>query len=90
MSDHELREEIVWTACYDSAGAPTMQRCSVKVTQEQYDLGEHYDMAEDILSEGDYEGPFVHFDRTEVGDIVQAGLEISAENNKAEEAKGLA
>jgi hypothetical protein len=35
------------------------------VTKGQYDLGEHYDLAEQQLEGGGFERPWVHFDGKE-------------------------
>lgn len=52
-------------ACRNAGGSADMPVFDVKVSQDQYDLGEHYDMAEVLAEKGGYEAPFVCFDHTE-------------------------
>ncbi len=76
MNTCEPKKEVVWTACRNASGEPTLQKSIVDVTDEQFTLGEHYDLAEDALYKKHYVGPYLHFDRTEIGDIRRAGLEV--------------
>jgi len=52
-------------------GSPEVPVFTVKVTPEQYDLGEHYDAAKKLAAEI-YEGPFICFDSTEIGALERA------------------
>ena len=52
----------VISACHNANGEPDFAMTEVECTREQYDEGEHYEMAEEQLADNDYEPPFVHFD----------------------------
>lgn len=49
-------------ACNNAAGNPDFYFCTVACTDEQYDAGEHCDVAEHAAREEGYEGPFVVYD----------------------------
>ena len=68
-----MRKEIVAIACTSADGSPAVPFFEVEVTEEQYDLGEHYDIAIDKAMDERYERPFVCFDTFELGHIVAAG-----------------
>jgi hypothetical protein len=53
------------TACTRADGLPDFAITNVEVTQEEYEHGVHYDLAEQLLAEQEYEKPFVHFDQTD-------------------------
>jgi hypothetical protein len=66
MSQEPPKNRIaVVTACTRSDGLPDFTLNYVEVNKEEYDNGVHYDLAEEQLTEQDYEGPFVHFDEFE-------------------------
>lgn len=79
MTKTTLRNEAVWVACCNSSGAPDLVRYEVQVTQSQYDLGEHYDMAEAAATGDNYEGPFICFDESETECIANAASLIPKE-----------
>jgi len=60
-----MRTEFVVVICTASNGTPTAPVYKVEVTDEEYDLGIHYDKAEDMASEERYEKPFTCFDNSE-------------------------
>lgn len=68
----------VAVACTDSNGAPTIYIVTISVSQEQYALGEHCDLAEVAAAEDGYEGPFICFDDTEVHSIINAAKLLQA------------
>lgn len=68
-----MRKEIVAVACTASDGSPAVPFYEVEVTQDQYDLGEHYDMAIEQAMEARYERPFVPFDSSELFHLEAAG-----------------
>jgi hypothetical protein len=52
-------------ACRNAEGASDFYFCKVECSQDQYDNGEHYEIAEyQARSEG-YEGPMVAFDEND-------------------------
>jgi len=73
----EIKEVVVWSACKESGGAPTLQKSVVGVTQDDFDLGIHYDLADHAVEDDGYEGPYIHFDHTEVNAISSAANEIN-------------
>lgn len=60
-----MRKELVAIACTSSDGSPTLVCFESEVTEEQYDLGMHYDDAVAQAKEDGYEQPFVCFDNFE-------------------------
>lgn len=68
-----MRKEIVAVACTASDGSPAIPFFEVEVTELQYELGEHYDIAIAEAMDERYEHPFVPFDTSELGHLVQAG-----------------
>ncbi|MFO6247713.1 hypothetical protein, partial [Pseudomonas aeruginosa] len=71
----EIEMQIA-VACVDASGGPDMPIFKVRITQEEYDLGIHYDKARDLAEEARYEGPFVCFDTAEYGPILSAAREL--------------
>ncbi|HBP1590334.1 TPA: hypothetical protein L5U93_004768 [Pseudomonas aeruginosa] len=69
-------EMQVAVACVDASGSPDMPIFKVRITQEEYDLGIHYDKAKDLAEEARYEGPFICFDAAEYGPILSAAREL--------------
>lgn len=65
-----FRNEYVIVACRDAGGSPTMVGYYVKVTQEEYDNGDHYDKAYELAEADGYEGNFIGYDNSEHGDII--------------------
>lgn len=64
MSPDEIRIKLIVLAT-NSEGAPEFYRCTMKVLQEQYDNGDHYDLAkEEAASEG-YKEPMIAFDEND-------------------------
>jgi hypothetical protein len=52
-------------ACRNAEGVSDFYFCKVDLPEEEYDIGTHYELAEDAaLSEG-YEGPMVTFDEND-------------------------
>lgn len=71
----EIEMQIA-VACVDASGGPDMPIFKVRITQEEYDLGIHYDKARDLAEEARYEGPFVCFDTAEYGPILPTAREL--------------
>lgn len=69
-------EMQVAVACIGASGSPDVPVFKVRITQEEYDLGIHYDKAKDFAKEAHYEGPFVCFDAAEYGPILSAAREL--------------
>jgi hypothetical protein len=57
-------------ACRNAEGASDFYFCKVKCKQEQYDVGDHYEMAEEAAYEDGYEGPMVVFDENDGPDFL--------------------
>lgn len=55
------RTITVVSACMRPDGTPCFDMNAVEVTQEEYENGLHYAVAEDLLAGAGYEEPFVHF-----------------------------
>ncbi len=67
-----MRKEMVAVACTSADGSPYIGLFETNVTEEQYDLGEHYDNAEEQAISCGYEGPFQCFDNSEHWTIIAA------------------
>ena len=55
----------VAVACRNASGMPDMPVFTVTVTDEEYELGIHYDKAEALADEEGYEEPFISYDYSE-------------------------
>jgi len=55
-------------ACHNASGEPDFYFCIVQCSETEYQLGQHYDVAESFAKEQGYEGPFVLFDEHESPD----------------------
>ena len=58
-------KQKVMVAGRNSDGSADMFACSVEVSEEQFNLGVHYDAAESLALEAGFEPPFVCFDEHE-------------------------
>lgn len=72
----EIEMQIA-VACIGASGSPDVPIFKVRITQEEYDLGIHYDKARDLAEEARYEGPFICFDAAEYGPILSAARELA-------------
>ncbi|HDS1368500.1 TPA: hypothetical protein ACG4ML_000693 [Stenotrophomonas maltophilia] len=72
-SEIEMQVAVV---CIGASGSPDVPVFKVRITQEEYDLGIHYDKARDLAEEARYEGPFICFDAAEYGPILSAAREL--------------
>jgi hypothetical protein len=52
-------------ACHNASGAPDFYPCTVEVSLEQYDEGEHYERAEEKARDSGYEGPMLAYDEND-------------------------
>jgi hypothetical protein len=59
------RPITIVTACMRSDGLPDFALTEVEVTQEEFENGVHYVLAEERLDDRGYEEPYVHFDEHE-------------------------
>ncbi len=50
-----MRKEFVVVICRDASGMPTAPVYEIEVTEEQYELGYHYDSAMSAAQEDGYE-----------------------------------
>lgn len=69
-------EMQVAVACIGASGSPDVPIFKVRVTEEEYDLGIHYDKARDLAEDARYEGPFLCFDAAEQRPILSAAREL--------------
>ena len=69
-------EMQVAVVCIGASGSPNVPVFKVRITQEEYDLGIHYDKARELAEEARYEGPFVCFDAAEYVPILSAAREL--------------
>lgn len=68
----ETKTFLIAVACRNSSGSADMPLFEVEVTQEGYDLGEHYELAESKAEDAGYEAPFLCYDHSEHSAIVVA------------------
>ncbi|NDC55274.1 MAG: hypothetical protein EBZ69_00305 [Alphaproteobacteria bacterium] len=52
-------------ACFNASGEPDFYFCKVDATEQNYNDGEHYEMAEEAAKRAGYEGPYVAFDEND-------------------------
>ena len=64
MSNTILYPKVI-VLCTNAEGAPEFHSCTPEVTQEQYDNGEHYDLAKENAEDNGYEEPMVAFDEND-------------------------
>jgi hypothetical protein len=67
-----MRKEIVAVVCTALDGSPAIPIYTVYVTEEEYDLGIHYDKAEIEAINDRFEGPYTCFDNSEHFEIFGA------------------
>lgn len=62
-----MRKEFVVVICRDASGMPTAPVYEIEVTEEQYELGYHYDSAMSAAQEDGYEATMLShcFDNSE-------------------------
>lgn len=63
-------------ACRNTSGMADMPIFDVTASQEEYDIGIHYDKAEALAEAAGYERPFVCFDAAEQCSILSAAQEL--------------
>lgn len=52
-------------ACFNASGEPDFYFCRVECEQDEYDVGAHYDAAEDDAAGEGYSGPMVSYDEND-------------------------
>jgi hypothetical protein len=57
-------------ACRNASGESDFFFCKVECSQNQYDVGDHYDIAEDAARDEGYDGPMVVFDENDGPDFL--------------------
>ena len=77
-----MRKEIIALACTAADGSPTLTTYKVGVSEEEYDLGYHYDIAIEQALEDGYEAPFVPFDCAEHGELFRGMEELQQQLQK--------
>ncbi|MFW7348460.1 MAG: hypothetical protein ACODTU_20470 [Pigmentiphaga sp.] len=75
-TDGKEIEMQVAVACANAFGIPDMPVFKARVTQEEYDLGVHYEKAKSLAGKAGYEGPFVCYDVAEYGAILSAARKL--------------
>ena len=71
-----MNDVCVAVACRNASGMADLPVFVVTATAEEYALGIHYDRAEALAKEADYEGPFVCFDADEQEAIREAARRL--------------
>ncbi len=66
-------KSLIVLACTMSSGEPAMICYDVEYTADQYNEGEHYEMAKTMAEEDGYEAPFVCFDSSEYNQVINMG-----------------
>lgn len=69
-----MKKVNVYTACINASGEADLVHNVVECTQEQYERGEHYYLAEDLVIEDGYEGlngNFISYDDHEVKNLLR-------------------
>lgn len=79
------REVRVAVACTGASGEPEMPVFTVRVTDLEFDHGQHYLKAQEMAEDDRYEGPFVCFDDHEQGPIHRAAAELASNNPVSQE-----
>ena len=69
---NQTKTFLVAVACINASGVADMPVFEVCLPQREYELGNHYELAEKIAEEEGYEGPFVCFDAEEIGALKTA------------------
>lgn len=64
-SDQETVYPKCIVLCSNSNGEQEFHTCAPEVTKEQYDNGEHYDLAKQNAEDNGYEGPMIAFDASD-------------------------
>ncbi len=70
-------KDFVVLACAVSSGEPTMVCYDVEYTRDQYNEGEHYEMAKTMAEEEGYEAPFVCFDSSEYYQVIKMAEKLN-------------
>lgn len=52
-------------ACFNASGEPDFYFCRVECEQDEYDVGKHYELAEEAAEGEGYSGPMVAFDEND-------------------------
>jgi hypothetical protein len=73
-----MNDTCVAVACRKASGLAALPLFVVQVTDEEYDLGFHYDRAEALAEAAGYERPFVCFDADEQDAIREAARRLGA------------
>jgi hypothetical protein len=73
---HDIRVAV---ACRNASGLAALPLFVVRVTDEEYDLGIHYEQAEALAEAAGYEGPFVCFDDVEQDAIRETARRLGPE-----------
>ena len=80
------RSITVVTASVNAAGMADFGLTTVEATREEIEIGRHYEMVEDIISEAGYDPPFLHFDADDAPGFLMAGVREYLREGAATEA----
>lgn len=64
MPNTTLHPKVI-VLCTNANGAPEFHSCTPAVTQEQYDNGDHYDLAKENAEDNGYQEPMIAFDTSD-------------------------
>ena len=64
LSDHSMTIKCV-VAAIGADGAAGFYPCHVTLEQDEYDVGDHYELAEDAAKDSGYSGPAIVFDEND-------------------------
>lgn len=73
-----MRNISIAVACVNASGMADLPVFQVQCTEQEYDLGVHYEKAEAMAEAAGYEGPFICFDPAEHTAIPQAAKTLSS------------
>ena len=79
-NQQEMINQKVAVACINANGMADVFVTEIQVTQENLELGVHYDVASRDAEDAGYEAPFVCFDEAEIPALLKASEFFSRDN----------
>ena len=70
-----MKQIKVVLACTDSQGSPSLILTSVKISENQYQIGDHYELAKSKALNFGFQPPFVLFDEQEFPKAIKMMVE---------------
>lgn len=71
MENNQKRKMKMLVSCLNANGSADMFACEVDATEDQYKLGEHYELAIGMAEQNGYEQPFLCYDEYEQKNIAK-------------------